>query len=247
MSNFKLNLFWIVILGATMPLAVVVSTHLARRSFEKVKLRDQVISVKGYAEQSITADFADWNATITARDLQLASAYARLEADRIKMMRYLDSKGFPALKVELSPVDISILHPRDEKGNPTNMIEGYVVSQRLRISSENVSLISQTAREASNFIKDGMELSSGSPQYLYTKLDQMKIQMLGQATQNARQRAEQLISHSASRLGALRSASQGVFQITPARSTEVSDSGVNDTSTIDKTIKAVVTLEYAIE
>ena len=71
--------------------------------------------------------------------------------------------------------------------------------------------------------------------------------MLERATANARERVEKLLSASHAHVGELRSASQGVFQITPAYSTDVSDYGINDTTTIDKSIKAVVTIEYAIE
>jgi len=129
----------------------------------------------------------------------------------------------------------------------TNTIEGYVVRQWVQIASGDVAAIAKVARDASDLIGEGIELDGNPPQYLYTKLDELKLEMLGESTKNARDRAEKLVSGSPSSLGALRSASQGVFQITPAFSTEVSDEGMNDTSSIQKIVKAVVTLEYAIE
>src|SRR4029077_8073817 len=96
-------------------------------------------------------------------------------------------------------------------------------------------------------IQDGIAFTSNAPEYYFTKLDDLKIQMLGQATKDARERAEQLAVNSRSKVGALRSASQGVFQITPPFSTEVSNTGQSDTTSIDKSIKALVTVEYAIE
>jgi hypothetical protein len=75
----------------------------------------------------------------------------------------------------------------------------------------------------------------------------LKIQLLGEATKNARMRAEELASNSGSQVGELKYASQGVFQITPVNSTDVSDYGIYDTFTIDKSINAVVTIEYSIK
>jgi hypothetical protein len=111
----------------------------------------------------------------------------------------------------------------------------------------DVGLVKRVSQAASELIRDGVEITSSAPQYHYTKMNEMKLEMLGEASANARSRAELLIGKSSGQLGALRSASQGVFQITSPLSTDVSDEGVNDTDTVDKVIKAVVTLEFAIE
>ncbi|QOV88186.1 SIMPL domain-containing protein [Humisphaera borealis] len=247
MSNTKFNIFLLVLFGAAMPAAVVLSTNLARSSFEKVKLRDQTITVKGYAERPISSDRAVFSAEIGAREKELTAAYTKLEADRAKVMAFLATKGFAGDQVQLGPVAIRTLYSRDAKGNPTNQIELHSVSQSVTIASATVKSIADAARDISTVIRDGVELSASPPQYSYTKLDDVKLQMIAEATGNARLRGEALVKNSNNRLGTLRSASQGVFQITPAFSTEISDSGVNDTSSIDKTIKATVTIEYAIE
>ncbi len=121
-----------------------------------------------------------------------------------------------------------------------------MVSQNFTIASRDVNAVTRVARDAGGLIAEGIELNSNSPRYLYTRLDELKLAMLSEAVANARQRADLLVSGSGDRLGSLRSASQGVFQITPAFSNEISGSGENDTTSIDKVIKAVVTVEYAI-
>jgi len=247
MSNARINLFWLVIFGLTLPVSVVVATHLARRSFEKVQLRGQTITVKGYAEHPIVADRGSWSADVVVRNAQRTDAYVQLEADRAKLMSLLASQGFPAQAVQWEPVHIGTLYAQDEEGNSTNEIEKYVLSQAFSIEANDVQKIAKVAREASGLIREGVELQADRPRYLYTKLDEMKMQMLAEAGANARERAEHLVANSSSRLGGLQSATQGVFQITPAHSTEVSNSGYNDTASIDKMIKAVVTVEYAIE
>lgn len=246
MSNARLNLFWLIIFTCTLPLAVVLSTHLARRSFEKVKLRDQTIRVKGYAELPITSDLAQWAATFTVRDADRTNAYQQIEAQRRIVIAFLAERGFAEEKVALSPVAIRPVHVKNEKGNDTNQIERYDLSQAVSLSSKDVDAVARIAREVSALIGQGVELSAASPRYLYTRLDDTKLQMLSEATANARQRAERLVAGSGNALGPLRSASQGVFQITPAFSNEVSDYGHNDTTSRDKVIKAVVTVEYGI-
>jgi len=247
MSSVRIGVVWLIIFGLTLPAAVVLSTQLARRSFEKVQLRTQTISVKGYAEHDITSDRANWTATIVQRDPQLAAAYSKLEDSRNALLKYLDGKGFPSDKVEIAPAGVEIVYKRDEKGNRTNAIEYYALSQALEISSAEVQKVAKAARESSALIKDGIELTSQPPQYIYTQLNQLKLQMLGDASDNAHERAKLLVEHGGGKLGPMRAGSQGVFQITPAFSTEVSGSGENDTTSIQKVIKAVVTQEYAIE
>ena len=247
MTTSRMNLFWLIVFAATMPVAVIVSTQLARRSFEKVRIREQTITVKGYAEQPITSDRAIWRATIVERNPDRTAAYASLEEGRRKLLAYLDRYGISETEVEFGPVTITAEHRRNEDGYTTNEIELYRLGQRFQIEGDDVQRIATIAREAGSLIGEGVELQAESPSYLYTKLESMKLEMLSQATANARERAERLVDGSGNGIGDLRSANQGVFQITPAYSTEVSGSGYNDTSSIAKSIKAVVTVEYAVE
>ena len=246
MSIARINLFWLIIFTLTLPVAVVLSTHLARKSFEKVRLRGQTITVKGYAEKPITSDRAEWSASIIERNADRTEAYRSLEKSRASLVAFLTQHGFPEEKVKLGPVGIREIYQLDDDANETNTIESYVVSQYFSIASDRVDAIAKVARESGSLIGEGIELDASSPRYLYTKLNEKKLDMLAEATTNARQRAERLMGSSGTHLGPLRSASQGVFQITPAFSTRVSSSGYNDTSSLEKVIKAVVTVEYAI-
>ena len=88
---------------------------------------------------------------------------------------------------------------------------------------------------------------SSAPEYFYTKLDELKIEMLAKATENAKQRAESMTKATGNKIGFMRSAKMGVFQITPVTSTDVSDWGVNDTTSLYKKVMAVVTVSFAIE
>lgn len=85
-----------------------------------------------------------------------------------------------------------------------------------------------------------------SPEYLYTRLADIRVAMLGEATRDARERAAVIATAAGSEIGAVRSARMGVFQITPRHSTEVSDYGINDVSSLEKDITAVVRVTFAV-
>ena len=247
MNGVRVQFVTLLVLCVTLPCGVVLSTHLARRSFERVRLRDQTVTVKGYAERAIVSDTAKWSATVTARGATLKEANAELERGRGKLLGYLKDGGFADGAVWRSPVGISALAKRDAEGKETNAIEFHVLRQSFVLTSTEVGRIAATAVGASDLLRDGVQLEADAPTYLYTKLDDAKLEMIGEAVANARARAEALVKGSGSSLGGLRSATQGVFQITPRHSTDVSGEGVYDVRSIEKMLKAVVTQEFAID
>lgn len=242
-TNSWLGLF---LLGALLSVGIVVGTIVIAKTVERVKFQNQRITVKGFAERTITSDIAVWSGQITTRSSELVTAYDSLQADLGKVLSYLEQKGISKDEIDIPSVMTTIQYQRTDKGAYTNIVEGYTLVQTVKITSDNIELIADVAGEITSLIKDGIEIDSYSPQYFYTKLDDMKIELLGEATKNAAMRAQQLAENSGSQVGALKYASQGVFQITPLYSTQVSDYGMYDTSTVQKSVKAVVTMEYSI-
>ena len=129
----------------------------------------------------------------------------------------------------------------------TNEIEAYRVSQAVEVRSYNVDKVTQIYRDSTELIEKGVEYETYSPQYFYTKLDELKIEMLAKATENAKARAENMVHATGNKIGFMRAARMGVFQITSVNSTDVSDYGVNDTSSLEKKVTAVVNVSFAIE
>ena len=234
--------------GLFIAIGLIITMWLAGGTIENVTVRDNTISVKGYAEQPIKADFGIWRARITTRGPELTATAERLARQRQQVLAFLTQNGaFQTSDISISAVDINVVYARDKDGKRTNTIERFDLSQGFEARSPDVTRVSQAAVASGDLLQQGVEISVNPPEYLFTKLDGMKLEMLERATANARQRVDKLLSASDVKVGKLRSASQGVFQITPAYSTDVSNYGINDTTTIDKTIKAVVTIEYAIE
>lgn len=233
-------------LGVTLSLGLIISTFLAAGTLQKVKLANQTILVKGCAERPIQSDLATWHATLWAQSEKADEAYRKLRADLSVVRDYLREKGVPDDVVTVSSIFTAKMYARDQKGNFTDTITGYRLSQCVYIRSGEIEKVTRISRECTDLIEKGVEIDSASPQYVYTKLNELKIAMLGEAARDARNRAEQLAKESGSKVGALRSATQGVFQVTPVDSTEVADYGINDTSSVTKKVRAVITVRYAV-
>lgn len=234
-------------LGVALTVGLIVAAGVVSNAVLQVKRENQALEVKGFAERSIESDFASWEGSFTTRAPQLTDAYVSLEASRAAVVGFLKSQAVSPSTYELMPISMNALYAQTPEGVPTNQIEGYALTQSVNVSSPDIDLLGRLSQEAAALVKAGVEFSSYHPQYFYTRLGELKLEMLAEATADARQRAEILASESGGEIGPLLSARQGVFQITAAHSTEVSDYGHNDTSSREKSIKAVVTVRFAVK
>jgi hypothetical protein len=238
-------------LGLLLALGLIISSYLGASAFKEVRLSDKSIKVKGFAEQHITSNSALWNGSLRATAKDSVSAYQALEASKKRFLTYLQGNGIPKDQITFNSVNIQSINKRvytgDGESYETSEIDSYQLTLPFSFSSSDVAKTDRIARESTSLIAEGVFIDSYAPQYFYNELDSIKVNLLGEATKNAKARAEQLASNSGSKVGRLFSANQGVFQITPLLSTDVSDYGSYDTSTIEKSVKAVVTIEFGIE
>jgi hypothetical protein len=212
-----------------------------------MKFTREQISVTGSATKEIKSDYIVWRGDFSRREADLKTAYQNLKLDLDKVKAYLDSKGVKDDEITICQVATETVYRKNEKGNDTNDIQGYRLSQGVEIKSYDVGKVDKVAREVTELIDQGIEFTSPAPEYFYTKLDELKIEMLAKATQNSKERADSMVRATGNKIGVMRQARMGVFQITPVTSTDVSDWGVNDTTSLDKKVMAVVTVSFAIE
>ena len=237
----------IIILGVCIALATIAASVILSQALVKIKkFSTEVINVTGSAERKIKSDFIVWQTKFSRRELQMTPAYQKLQEDLKTVKSYLMAKGINERDMIVSPVDTEILYKKNEKGNDTNEIEAYRLSQTIEIRSNEVDKITDISRQSTELINQGIELISHSPEYLYTKLPELKLEMLSEATQNAKKRAEQMAAATGNKIGFMRSAKMGVFQITPISSVDVSDWGKNDTPSLEKKVMAVVKVDFSI-
>jgi len=238
----------IIILGICIAVATIVSSVILSGGFLKVmKFTREQINVTGSATKEIRSDYIVWKGEFSRREVDLKAAYKNLISDLNKVKAYLASKSVNEKEIIISQMATEIVYKKNEKGNNTNDIEGYRLSQTVEIRSNDVDKIDKVSRESTELIDQGIQFTSPAPEYFYIKLDELKIEMLAKATENAKQRADSMVRATGNKIGFMRSARMGVFQITPITSTDVSDWGMNDTTSLDKKVMAVVTVSFAIE
>jgi hypothetical protein len=204
------------------------------------------IKVKGSASIDLRADSARWVTTVTCRGTTLQAAYASLSKDMQRLQQFMTTNTFTETEAKTGPVASSTLMGKDAKGNNTNKIEFYQLTQTMEVLSPKVEAVATAARNVTQLIQDGVDVASGQPAYLVSSLDSTKVDLLDKATRSAMERAETLARGSGSSVGALVSANQGVIQVVERGTTGSSDYGEYDTRTIEKTLRAVVSLEYAV-
>jgi hypothetical protein len=232
--------------GVALAVGLVIASAIFGYAFVKGKQGDQTITVTGSARKRIKSDMVIWKAGVSYQAPVLADAYRSLSENVPRVKAYLVSKGIAENQITVSSISSQTLHARDSNGEDTGQITGYSLRQELEVRSNDVDLIARVAREATELINQGILLESMAPEYHYTKLGEEKITMLAEAAKDAKARAEKVAASTDSSIGSVRTARMGVLQITPADSNEVSDSGMNDTSSLDKDITAVVNLSFEI-
>ena len=246
-GNFLKN-SQIIILGICIAVATIASSVILSGGFLKVmKFTREQINVTGSATKEIKSDYIVWKGEFSRREADLKTAYKSLKDDLDKVKSYLVLKGVSEKETIISQDATETVYKKNEKGNDTNDIQGYRLKQNVEIRSNDVDKIDKVSRESTELIDQGIQFTSPAPEYFYTKLDELKVEMLAKATENAKQRAESMAKSTGNRIGFMRSARMGVFQITPITSTDVSDYGENDTTSLDKKVMAVVTVSFAIE
>ncbi len=209
------------------------------------------ITVTGSAKKQIRADLAVWRGNFSRQADELSVAYQAMKEDQAKVKAYLVKMGIEEKDIVMNPLSTETLYIHDpeilKKLGKSQQISGYRMYQTVEIRSNDVDKITKISREASELIEQGVVFQSFQPQYIYTKLNDLKVDMLAEAAKDATSRATKIAAASGSQVGHLRSAKMGVFQITPVNSTDVADYGINDTSTVDKEITAVVNCEFALQ
>ena len=212
-----------------------------------VKADPKVISVTGSAKKPIVSDLIVWSASISVQNPDVVLGYDQLKTSLDKTLAYLKKQGIADDKIFVSSISTSRVMKRDEKGNSTDQLNYFALSQRLTVTSNEVRQVGDVARDATTLIKEGVMIDSDAPEYLYTKLADLKVDMLVAATQDATNRARQIAENSGASLGDVVEARMGVLQINPIHSTEVSGMGNNDTSSYEKEITGVVSARFRLE
>jgi uncharacterized protein len=245
------------VIGATVVVALAVgasfvtSTWVASRAYlkrgEQQEHVTRTLGVTGSAKKPIVSDLAQWSILVAGEGKTIEDAFQRMSSSGDRVREFLTQKGFGAEAVNAGPIRTETHYRRDEKGNETRDITSYRLVRAFEIRTADVRKVEKASGEVTEILKTGAHVASQAPEFVYTKLADLKIQMIGEATANARERADRIAKESGCRVGTVKDARAGVLQITRPWSTEVTSSGANDTSSVEKDVTAVVHLSLLIE
>lgn len=244
MSERFPQLFWGMIALAA---GLVTASVLTAGAVKGIRRADDVIEVTGSARRPIRSDIAVWRVSVSAQGATQQEASAAVADPAQRVLTFLRQNSIPDSVVTMGALQPGPLYRMLENGTTTGEILGWSVSQSFEVRSTDVNGIRALAQRADVLIREGVPLSAAAPEYLYTRLAEVRTQMLADATKDAHSRAEAIARSVGSEIGGVRSARMGVFQITPRNSTEVSDYGINDTSSLEKDITAVVRISFAVD
>lgn len=230
--------------------AIVVASFLLGNAYIKRAQPIGVISVTGSGSENFTSDLIVWEGQFVSVYPVLRQAYENLNEDKKTVRDYLIAKGIPSKNIVFNSVQTNEQQENIyQEGNYVgSSFLAYELTQSVKIESNDVELIESVAREITELLNKGVQFNSTPPRYYYTKIADLKIEMISKATEDARLRAERIAENSGESLGALNSASMGVFQITGQNSGEdYSWSGAYNTQDKKKTASITMRLEYQID
>jgi uncharacterized protein len=224
-------------------IAVVVTAHIFAGTIHDVRHSRDTLTVTGSARVPIEANLVRWSLTVAPQAASAARAARRLRRETAVVHSFLRRAGIPVDAISRSVVRTNVIVTR----LPHHRLRTrYSVSQEVEVSTRQIDVVEQTATTIGQLIEQGIDVSPSPLQYLSTLLTKSKLAALTAATAEARHRAEILAHGLGGKLGRMRSSSQGVFQVTPRDSTEVSDYGINDTTSREKDVNAVVSATFEV-
>lgn len=236
------------ITAAIIGVAAIIAFAIIGRAYKYRSTTMETIVVTGLAEKDFNSDLIVWSGSYSRKSLDLKSAYAALKTDENAIRNYLAKKGIGNGEMVFSSVTINKeFNPKlDAAGrNIGQEFSGYNLIQTVKVESAHVDLVDKISREATELIENGIEFNSSAPLFYNTKLNEVKMELLGKASADAKARAETIAKNAGSGLGKLKKATMGVFQITGKNSNEdYSYGGAFNTSSRKKTGSITIKMEF---
>jgi hypothetical protein len=226
-------------------IAIVLAGLFVGIGVQRFRLADRSVTVKGVAERDVQADIAIWPMRIVASGNELAPAQDKIAADLRTVRAFLASHGIDSSHVELQALEATDKRSNPYEGQPGSM--RYAISVTLVARSEQPERIRSASQDVGQLVAAGVALSSGGgwgtgPTYLFTRLNDLKPSMLAEATKSAREAATEFAKRSGARVGSIRRAQQGLFEILPRDQAP----GIPESSQLNKRLRVVTTLEYEL-
>ena len=203
----------------------------------RAKMADRSVTVRGLAERDVMADLATWTISYSATTTNLASAQQSVDQDTEALVSWFGELGFPA--DALQPVSVNV------SSYNNNGVPQFTVRQRMSLRTTDIDRAQDAVKRQFELVRRGVLLEEGSGiSFTFTGLNQIKPEMVAEATRDARASAQQFAQDSGSDVGSIRNATQGYFSIS-ARDGNSGGWGVADTPF--KKVRVVTTVDFLLD
>lgn len=218
-------------------LGIIAGGYLMGDGLLRAKMADRSVTVRGLAEREVMADLATWTISYSATETDLATAQANVDRDTAQLTAFFRELGFPDDALQPVAVNVSSYN--------NNGIPQFTVRQRMSLRTTDIERAQDAVKRQFELVRRGVLLEEGSGMaYTFTGLNEIKPEMVAEATKDARAAAEQFAEDSGAGVGTIKSATQGYFSI-ESRDGDGGGWGVADTPF--KKVRVVTTVDFLLD
>lgn len=233
--------------SAVIAFSVIISACIVAFTWHNNIKSQQTIAVTGSAKRDIVSDIGILRGAIQINSINPGYGYAQLKNQMPVVLNYLNAAGIKKEQIEVFPITSYANYEYTPQGMQTGRILSYTQSQRFQLKLNDVQKTKTLSLQITDLLNQGIALQMDAPEYYYSGLADLKIQIQADAAKDAQTRATRIAESTNQNLGAMRGAKMGVLQITPKNSNIIGDYGINDVSSIEKEITAVVHANFEID
>jgi hypothetical protein len=241
-----MSTFGNIISAGLIAIGVASAGFLAGEGLVKSRLGFRTVTVKGLAEREVKADLGFWPVRFVATGSTLEGARSSLETSQAAVERFLQDKGFSASDYSVQNIQVEDrMAGYNAQATPSDV--RFVLTEDLLVKSADVEKLADAAKSVGDLLRSGVVFSADSynagPSFIFTKVNDLKGEMLTEATQRAREAAEKFAQESGASVGDIQNANQGIIEIKPA----VEIPNDRPEKQIDKTVRVVTTITYFLQ
>ena len=234
----------LIIFGVILGICLIIAAGIGSLTFYMVRTGTDTLTVTGSVKQKVTSDLVKWTGTFQRNIPQenLKNGYAQMKADEVLVLKFFKDNGFDESVVRITPIFMEAPFQYDP-----NAPKEYILRQNVEVQSNEIQKITSMAKNTQILIDQGVIYSTNYLEYYYTKLPELRIALLKDAVSDAKMRAQKIAESTGLQVSSIKSANAGVVQVLQVNSTDISDYGAYDTSTIEKEVMVIVTAIFNLK
>jgi uncharacterized protein len=236
------------ILGVLLAVGLLGAGFFVSKTLYNARAASNTVTVRGLAERDVKADLALWDITFQTAGSELAATTESARKRTADVKAYLTSKGLDESSLTTGAISVQDNMANQYTNTAINPQTRYIITSTISVRSADVEKIDIASKTMDELLAKDVLLTGSGLRYEYTKLNDIKPEMLKEATQNARSAAQQFANDSGNSVGRMQSANQGFFSIKSRDASTSSDQeNYENKSTIEKKVRVVISATYYLD